>query len=114
MNRGDIYRVARPPGNDPKKYRYFVIVSRDALIETGYSTIICAPVYTRFDGLTTQVPVGQAEGLTHPSSIHCDGLVSLPKRQLTNWVGRLSHLRLPELSRALAHALAIYADEIQR
>jgi len=39
MNRGDVYRIAKPPGNDPKKYRYFVIVSRDMLINSKFSTV---------------------------------------------------------------------------
>lgn len=45
--------------------------------------MICAPVYTAYDGLATQIPVGTDEGLKHDSSIHCDELVSLPKSVLT-------------------------------
>ena len=37
MKRGDIYRVAKPPGHDPKQHRYFVVVSRDALITSKFS-----------------------------------------------------------------------------
>lgn len=112
MNRGDIYRISKPPGNDPRRYRYFVIVSRDVLIESKYSTVICAPIYSRDDALSTQVAVGVDEGLEHDSSIHCDGLMSIPKSRLTNLVGRLSYDKLRELSNALAIALSIYADEL--
>jgi len=41
-------------------------------------------VYSRRDGLHTQVNVGFDEGLKHDSSIHCDELVSLPKTLLTH------------------------------
>lgn len=113
MNRGDIYRISNPQGGDPKKYRYFVIVSRDELVETNYSTVICAPIYTSYLGLATQVPVGVEEGLHHESSIHCDGLVSIHKRRLTDFIGRLPYHKRHTLSNALAIALSIYADEVE-
>ncbi len=107
MRRGELYRVAKPSSLDPKKYRVFVIVSRQALIDSGYSTVVCAPVYSSYHGLASQVLVGIDEGLTHPSSIHCDDLVSLPKSALTNFVGILSQPKLNELSNALKVALGI-------
>jgi len=82
VKRGEMYRVANPSIRDPKKYRVFVIVSRQALINTRFSSVICAPVYTAYDGLATQVPVGIDEGLKHDSSIHCDELTNLPKSVL--------------------------------
>jgi mRNA interferase MazF len=66
---------------------------------------VCAPVYTRRDGLHSQVPVGIEEGLKHDSSIHCDDLVSLPKIVLTDYIGCLSPEKILELDRALAFAL---------
>src|ERR1700730_6118782 len=46
MRRGELYRVRRPPG-DPKPARVFVVVSRQPLIDSTYSTVICAPVFTQ-------------------------------------------------------------------
>lgn len=40
-----------------------MIVSRQALIDSRFSTAICAPVYSRGAELATQVPVGPDEGL---------------------------------------------------
>lgn len=111
MRRGEIYRVTKPPGNDPKQHRYFAIVSRDTLIESKFSTIICAPIYTTHDGLSTQVAVGIAEGLKHDSSIHCDALMSIPKAMLTHYAGQLSANKLVELKQALLAALALEFDE---
>ncbi|PWT99419.1 MAG: MazF family transcriptional regulator [Terriglobia bacterium] len=83
MKRGELYLVRKPNSNDPRKQRVFVIVSRQVLIDSRFSTLICAPVYSRHDGLSTQLRVGPAEGLKNESSIHCDELVSLPKSVLT-------------------------------
>ena len=110
MRRGELYRVRKPSESDPRKYRVFVVVSRQALIDSRYSTVICAPVYTAYEGLSTQVPVGIAEGLKHDSSIHCDQLVSLPKSVLTNCVGMLSPDKLLILSAALERALQLEED----
>ena len=107
MKRGDLYRVSKPSSRDPKRFRAFVVVSRQVLIDSRFSTVICAPVYSAYDGLSTQVQVGVEDGLKHPSSIHCDELVSLPKSVLTNFVGTLSLAKRERLDFALRIALDI-------
>jgi mRNA interferase MazF len=107
VKRGDFYRVAKPSARDPKRFRVFVVVSRQALLDSRFSTAICAPVYSARHGLSTQVPIGADEGVRHESSIHCDELVSLPKSLLTHFVGSLAPARLDELDRALLAALGI-------
>ena len=52
------------------------------------------------------------EGLKHESALHCDELVSLSKRRLTAFIGRLSTSKLRELDRALAAALDIDVDHL--
>ena len=106
MRRGELYRVRRPPG-DPKPARVFVIVSRQPLIDSTYSTVICAPIFTQWHGLPTQVAVSVAEGLKHESAIQCDGLMSLEKARLTDYVGELTADKLRELDDALMVALGI-------
>jgi mRNA interferase MazF len=106
MKRGELYRVRRPPG-DPKPARVFVIVSRQPLIDSTFSTVVCAPVFTQYHGLPTQVSVGTAEGLKHASAIQCDGLMSLEKSRLTDYVGELTFDKLRELDDALRVALAL-------
>jgi len=107
MRRGDLYRVARPPGQDPKRFRVFVLVSRQALIDSRFSTAVCAPVFSARHGLSTQVDVGQDEGLLHESSVHCDELVSLPKSRLTHFVGCLDAEKIEALDDALLVALGV-------
>lgn len=106
MKRGELYRVRHPRG-DPRRSRVFVVVSRTTLVDSAFSTVTCAPVYSARHGLSTQVPVGVDEGLKHESAIHCDELVSLPKSALTDFVGALSAGRLTELNRALSIALKL-------
>lgn len=106
MRRGELYRVRRPDG-DPKRSRVFVVVSRGVVIESSFSTVVCAPVYSRGHGLSTQVDVGPGHGLKHTSVIHCDALMSVPKERLTSYVGRLDGAALHELDLALAIALEL-------
>lgn len=108
MKRGELYRVRGPPGH-PKPARVFVVVSRQPLIDSTFSTVVCAPVFTQHLGLPTQVSVGTAEGLKHESAIQCDGLVSLEKSRLTDYVGELTFGKLRELDHALLVALALPA-----
>ena len=110
MRRGELYRVPKPSSRDPKKFRVFAIVSRQVLIDSRFSTVVCAPVYSIYEGLSTQVPVGPAEGLKHDSGIYCDELVSLPKAMLTHFVGMLLPDKLRLLDKALVIALQIQAD----
>lgn len=107
MKRGELYRIFKVSKTDPKKYRVFVIVSRQVLIDSKFSTVICAPVYSSYNGLSTQVAIGESEGLKHDSSIHCDELVSIPKNLLTDFIGRLDYDKMSEFSRALEIAVGI-------
>lgn len=86
------------------------MVSRQVLIDSRFSTVICAPVYTAWEGLSTQVPVGTDEGLKHDSSVHCDELVSLPKSMLTNFVSKLPPEKMKLLDLALKTALDLHDD----
>jgi len=104
MNRGELYRVSRPKG-DPKQQRVYVIVSHQGLIDSSFSSVICAPIFSNGAGLVTQVPVGPEDGLKHDSWIMCDGLTSIPKSALTDFVGALSPAKLRELDLSLAFAL---------
>lgn len=105
MKRGELYRVRHPSSADPKRSRVFVVVSRQAVIDSRFSSVICAPVYSVRHGLSSQVAVGIDDGLKHDSAIHCDELVSLAKTALSDYVGTLSAEKLAHLNRALEVAL---------
>jgi mRNA interferase MazF len=106
VRRGNLYQL-RKPGDDPKRSCVFVVVSRPAVVSSRFSTVICAPVHSQRRGLTTEVEVGPDEGLKHASAILCDGLVSLLKSSLTDYVGTLSAPKLEALAVALRIALYV-------
>jgi mRNA interferase MazF len=104
--------VRQPGGGEPRSSRVFVVVSRQAIIDSGWETVVCAPVFSARHGLSTQVTVGIDEGLKHESAMHCDGLVSLPKPRLTDFVGALSPAKVRELDRALVAALDLDVENL--
>jgi mRNA interferase MazF len=106
MRRGEIYRVHKP-GGDAKQHRMFVVVSRQVLIDSRFSTVVCAPVFSNGQALSTQVAIGTDEGMKHPSWIMCDNLVSLRKTELSHFVAQLSPAKIAELDRALRMALSV-------
>jgi len=107
LTKGELYRVYKGSKRDPKKSRVFCIISRQILIDSKFSTVICAPIYTNYTGISTQVEVGIDEGLKHTSCISCDELISLPKNILNNFVGKLSKSKLLELNKALCISIGI-------
>ncbi len=87
-----------------------MIVGRQIVIDSRLSTVICAPIYSSYDGLSTQVPVGVEEGLKHESSVHCDELVSLHKSRLTHYIGALSSNKMQMLDNCLRISLHLDQD----
>jgi mRNA interferase MazF len=107
VKRGDLYRVYRGSRNDPKEHRVFLVVSRQLLVDSRFSTVICAPVYSRHDGLSTQIEIGVEEGLKHDSAVYCDELISIRKTLLTDYVGFLSPFKMEAVNKAIRIALAL-------
>ena len=107
MKRGNLYRVYKGSKNDPKNHRVFLVVSRQLLLHTNFSTVICAPVYSNYRAIPTQVEIGADEGLKHDSAVYCDDLMSIPKSLLTDYVGTLSDAKMEEVNASLRIALAI-------
>ena len=62
MERGELHR-ATPHPQDPRRIRIFLVVSRPELIQSNYSTVICAPVYSTRSGLASELEVDEREGL---------------------------------------------------
>ena len=109
MKRGDFYRVYRSSKYDPKDYRVFLVVSRQKVVDNDFSSVICAPVYSKYDGLPTQVEVGVDEGLKHDSAVYCDELASIHKSMLTDFISSLPNGKMEAVNTALRIALALGA-----
>ncbi|GHS89519.1 hypothetical protein FACS189487_09880 [Campylobacterota bacterium] len=107
MKRGELYRVYRGSRHDSKDYRTFLVVSRQELIDNSFSCVICAPVYSNYRGLQTQVEIDIKEGMKHESAVCCDELISIPKSQLTNYIGSLPSVKMEAVNAALRIALSV-------
>ena len=108
MKRGEFYRVRQASNSDPKESRVYLIVSRQDFIEKPFSSVICAPVYSKYrEDIATQVEVGVDEGLKHDSAVFCDVLISVDKSKLTDYVGALSDGKMKAVNTALRIALDI-------
>jgi mRNA interferase MazF len=106
VTRGEIYRTAERSPERGGKPGFYVVVSRTFIAESDdVSTVICAPVYSRVLGLSTEVAVGPEEGLPRESSIRCDFLTLMFKRKLTTFVATLPPSKVSELDEALSVAL---------
>ena len=108
MTRGEIYRSSEKLAERGHKPGFYVIVSRSFIAQNeDVATVVCAPIYSEFLGLATEVAVGTEDGLPHGSSVRCDFLTLMFKRRLTTPAGRLRPVSLKELDRALAVALGL-------
>ena len=106
MTRGEIYRTAERAPERGGKPGFYVVVSRAFIAESDdVSTVVCAPVYSRVLGLSTEVVVGPEEGLPRVSSVRCDFLALMFKRKLTTFVAALPPAKIAELDEALSIAL---------
>lgn len=105
LARGEIYLVSPPPGDDPKRARSVVIVSRQTLCDSKADKVICAPINSNSDGRSTEIAVGASEGLKHLSAVNCDQLILVRKSALTNYLGSLSSKKIAELNSALRIAI---------
>ena len=115
MTRGEIYRTRDRVAERGGKPGFYVVVSRAFVAENDdVSTVICAPVYSRILGLTTEVLLGPDDGLPRSSAVRCDFLALMFKKRLTQFVATLSSEKLKELNRALAAALDLSIESSPR
>ncbi len=82
------------------KTRPVLVLTRE-MVRPYLSRITVAPITSTIRGLSTEVPVGPANGLDHPSVVSCDNVVTVPKSALGRQIGRL----LPEQEVLLTAAL---------
>ena len=82
------------------KTRPVVVLTRE-LVRPHLARVTVAPITTTVRGLSTEVPVGPANGLDHACVISCDNIVTVPKSALGPQVGYL----LPAQESALTAAI---------
>lgn len=86
------------------KVRPVVILTRNSA-PMGMNNIIVAPITSTIRGISTEVRVGEAEGLHHESVISCDNISTIDKRNLHTYVGVLDPNKLLVLHETVIFAL---------
>ena len=87
------------------KTRPVLVLTRE-LVRPHLSRVTIAPITSTVRGLSTEIPVGPANGLDHPSVVSCDNVVTIPAVALGRQIGRL----LPEQEPFLTAALHLAFD----
>jgi len=87
------------------KTRPVLILTR-AQVLPFLNSVTVAPVTSTIRGLSTEVPVGSANGLDHESVVSCDNVTTIPRTA----VGRLLGYLQPAQERALGEAIAAAFD----
>jgi mRNA interferase MazF len=82
------------------KARPVVVLTRE-LVRPHMDRVTVAPITTTIRGLSTEVPVGLANGLDHRCVVSCDNIVTVPKSALGRQIGHL----LPAQEAALTAAI---------
>jgi mRNA interferase MazF len=82
------------------KARPVLVLSRE-IVRPHLHTVTVAPITGTIRGLSTEVPVGVANGLEQPSVVACDHVTTIPKEALGPPIGLLLDSQENALSEAI-------------
>ncbi len=82
------------------KARPVLVLTRE-LVRPHVARVTVAPITTTVRGLSTELPVGRANGLHGESVVSCDNLVTVPATALGRQIGVL----LPDQEEQLTSAI---------
>ena len=85
------------------KTRPVLVMTRE-LVRPHMARVTVAPITTTIRGLSSELPVGRANGLDEPSVVSCDNIVTIPVAELGDQIGILFPLQEAELSAAVRAA----------
>ena len=85
------------------KARPVLVLTRE-LVRPHLRTVTIAPITTTIRGLSTEVPVDAANGLTQPSVVSCDNVTTIPVEALGDQIGALLDTQESRLSDAIKAA----------
>jgi mRNA interferase MazF len=85
------------------KTRPVLVLTRE-LVRPHLTSVTIAPITTSVRGLSTEVPVGEANGLAGPSAVSCDNVTTIPTAALGRQIGLLLDAQEPALSDAIRAA----------
>jgi mRNA interferase MazF len=82
------------------KQRPVLVLTRE-LVRPHMTRVTVAPITTTIRGLSTEVPVGTANGLERKSVISCDNIVTVPRSALGRQIGQLHPAQEAPLAAAI-------------
>ena len=85
------------------KARPVLVLTRE-LVRPHLATVTVAPITTTIRGLSTEVHVDAANGLSQQSVVSCDNVTTIPAEALQNQIGVLLDDQEPQLSEAIRAA----------
>lgn len=85
------------------KARPVLVLTRE-LVRPHLTTVTIAPITTTIRGLSTEVPVGAANGLAGVSVVSCDNVTTIPVTALREQIGVLLDHQEQTLSDAIRAA----------
>jgi mRNA interferase MazF len=85
------------------KARPVLVLTRE-LVRPHLVTVTVAPITTTIRGLSTEVHVDVANGLSGPSVVSCDNVTTIPTDALRDQIGVLLDHQEPQLSQAIRAA----------
>jgi mRNA interferase MazF len=85
------------------KARPVVVLTRE-LVRPYMTTVTVAPITTTIRGLSTEVHLDSANGLSGPSVVSCDNVTTVPVEALRDQIGLLLDHQEAQLSEAIRAA----------
>ena len=85
------------------KTRPVVVLTRESS-RAAMTKVTVAPITSTMKGLSSEVPVGRANGLDHDSAIALDNVVTIPSQLLGRTIGFLTEAQEAQLARAIVLA----------
>ncbi len=85
------------------KPRPVLILTRE-LVRPHLTTVTVAPITSTARGLSTEVPVDAANGITEPSVVSCDNITTIPASAVGAQIGVLLDRQEGDLSDAIRAA----------
>lgn len=88
------------------KARPVLVLTREP-VRAAMRRVTVAPITTTAKGLSTEVPVGPANGLDQAGVVSCDNIITIDKAAVGRHVGFLFERQERDLSAAIVNAFAL-------
>ena len=103
MKRGEVWWASLPA---PAGRRPVLLLSRNAAYAVR-SLVTVAPITRTVRGISTEVPLGPADGLPQPCVVNCDSITTIPKDLLGERIVLVEPTKLAAVNAAIRFALSI-------